>query len=389
MAVPMAHVPNARVVMIGAGQLARMTQQAAVDLDVELHVLAQRADEPAVLAGALHRLGSHTDIDALLEIAGAGEVVTFDHELVPPPLLALLEDAGHTLRPGPAALLHAQDKVIARQVLSAAGFPVPAFAVLGGLSDLAAFGASHSWPVVLKARSGGYDGRGVMVVDRLEDVPADLDWGPPERPGWLAEELVDLELEVAVLVARRPSGQAVSYPVVETTQVDGICVETVFPARISPERAEEARQLAVAIIDHVGAVGICAVELFIAKGGRILLNEIALRPHNSGHVTIEAAATSQFHQHLQAVLDWPLGATGPVAPAAAMVNLIGVAGEPEPGRRLPAALAHAHAQGAHVHLYAKESRPGRKIGHVTALADTYEAALAAAWDVRHALLGDR
>jgi 5-(carboxyamino)imidazole ribonucleotide synthase len=370
--------------MIGAGQLARMTQQAAVDLDVELHVLAQRADEPAVLAGAPYRIGSHLDWADVLAGSGDGDVVTFDHELVPPPLLTRLEAAGHVLRPSAAALLFAQDKVVARERLSAAGYPVPAFATVDSPAAVVAFAAEHGWPVVLKARAGGYDGRGVLFLAGPADLPADLEWGTPSSPAWLVEAHVDLAVELAVLVARRPSGSAVSYPVVETTQLDGICIEVVSPARVAPEVAERAGALARSIVEHIGAVGICAVELFVASGGEILVNEVALRPHNSGHITIEANVTSQFHQHLRAVLDWPLGSTGLVSPAAAMVNLIGVGSQPDPGRRLPLALA---TEGAHVHLYAKQSRPGRKIGHVTALAATAEDALDVARATCAALLG--
>jgi 5-(carboxyamino)imidazole ribonucleotide synthase len=371
----MTHRPAARVAMIGAGQLARMTQQAAVDLDVELHVLALGDDDPAVLAGARFRVGSHADGEAVRAFAGEGDVVTFDHELVPPAILADLEAAGHRLRPSRSALAAAQDKLHARQALAAAGHPVPAFAVALGADDVAHFATEHGWPVVMKARSGGYDGRGVLVIDGAADLPTDLRWGSADEPAWLVEEYVDLVAELAVIVARRPSGAAVTYPVVQTAQVDGICRHLVAPAGVPAAVAEEARSLALQLVEELDATGICAVELFVAPGDRILVNELALRPHNSGHATIEANVTSQFHQHLRAVLDWPLGATDLVAPAAAMVNLITPDAGADLGRNLPDALGVGNA---HIHLYAKESRAGRKVGHVTALGATAAAALATA-----------
>jgi 5-(carboxyamino)imidazole ribonucleotide synthase len=332
--------------MIGAGQLARMTQQAAVDLDVELTVIAQTATDPAVRAGARYRIGAHADAAAVL--------------------------AG----PGRRALGFAQDKLAARADFRAAGFAVPAYAPVRAPGDVADFGAEHGWPVVVKARSGGYDGRGVIVVAGPDAIPPEIgagDGDDPAGPAWLVEAYVDLVAELAVLVARRPSGPGVVYPVVETTQVDGICRHLVTPVTaVGPAVAVEAVRLATALADHIGAVGICAVELFVAPGGRLLVNEVALRPHNSGHATIEGNRTSQFHQHLRAVLDWPLGPTDPVAPAAAMVNLIGTADCADPSRNLPAAL---RVGGAYLHLYGKESRPGRKIGHVTALAATTADAL--------------
>src|SRR5579875_2115282 len=369
--------------MIGAGQLARMSQQAAVDLDVELHVLAQRGDDPAVQAGASYRVGRPDDDEAVLAVAENAEVVTFDHELVPQGVLARLEEAGHQVRPSPQALRFSQDKLHARRHLAEAGFPVPPWAPVHGPADVADFAAEHGWPVVLKARRGGYDGRGVLLAEGPDDVPKDLDWGTPAAPTWLAEAFVDLATELAVLVARRPSGQSAIYPVVETNQQDGICVELVTPARVDDDVAREARDVGARVAEHIGAVGICAVELFVSRTGSVLVNELALRPHNSGHATIEANATSQFHQHLRAVLDWPLGATDLLVPAAAMVNLIGVPDVPEPDRNLPLALEQP---GAHVHLYAKQSRPGRKIGHVTVLASTVEDALAEARAARDALL---
>jgi 5-(carboxyamino)imidazole ribonucleotide synthase len=390
--------------MIGAGQLARMTHQAAVDLDVELTVLAQSATDPAVLAGAAYRIGSHTDASAVAGVAGLGEVVTFDHELVPPALLADLETAGIVLRPDRRALGFAQDKLAARADFRSAGFAVPEFAPVRGAEDVADFAAEHGWPVVVKARSGGYDGRGVVIVgdptglppelgpgaaadnartdDPATDNPAGGGWAG--EPQWLVEEHVDLVAELAVVVARRPSGASAVYPVIETTQVDGICRHLVTPAgSVGPDVIADAGRLAGAVTAHIGAVGICAVELFVAAGGRLLVNEVAVRPHNSGHASIEANTTSQFHQHLRAVLDWPLGPTDLVAPAAAMVNLIGTADCADPSRNLPAALL---VDGVHVHLYGKESRPGRKIGHVTALADTTAVALDAAGRAVDALL---
>ena len=366
--------------MIGAGQLARMTQQAAVDLDVELVVIARTDRDPAVLAGAAHSFAPPGDTDGVVAATAGADVVTFDHELVPRATLEALEAAGRVLRPSPSALAFAQDKGYARESLDSLGFPVPAFAPAGGPADLAAFAEVHGWPVVLKARSGGYDGRGVIVVDGQRAAG-----GIPWAGGWLAEEHLELAAELAVLVARRPSGEAVTYPVMRTTQVDGICTHLVVSAdgaasqaraaqcRVGDSRAAE--ELAGAVVAAIGAVGVCAVELFVAADGRLLVNEVALRPHNSGHATIEACATSQFENHLRAVLDWPLGATGLVAPAAAMVNVITPGADIDPAANLPDALA---VPGARVHLYAKASRPGRKVGHVTVLGDSPGAALAKA-----------
>lgn len=363
--------------MVGAGQLARMTHQAAVDLDVDLVVLAESDADPAVLAGASHARGAPSDRDELFAAAAMAPVVTFDHELVPGPLLGELEAAGVVLRPGAAALAFAQDKLHARRELSAAGYPVPAFAAVAGPDDITAFASAHGWPVVLKARSGGYDGRGVQVLAGPGDLPAlpGAAWGTPGQPAWLVEEHLDLAAELAALVARRPSDRSVAYPLVRTTQTDGICRHLVVPAGVPPALDDAATRLAVDIVGRIGAVGITAIELFVTTDGRLLVNEAALRPHNSGHATIEACVTSQFHNHLRGVLDWPLGSSDLVAPAAAMVNLITPDADVDPAANLPAAL---EVPGASVHLYAKTSRPGRKVGHVTALAGSTAAALATA-----------
>lgn len=400
----------ARVAMIGGGQLARMTQQAAVDLDVQLIVLAGADTEPAVLAGAPYILGAHTDLDAIIKAADAAGgrgaqagrasrnrsapaapgavapagIVTFDHELVPPALLAELEARGYQLRPGRAALAVAQDKLLARRLLSERSYPVPAFTPLTSATDVVAFGRQHGWPVVVKARSGGYDGRGVIVVEGPDAIPADIEWGSGGQPAWLAEEHIALEAELAVIVARRPSGAAVTYPVVQTTQIKGICNWLVTPPAVSPALSHEAQQLALRLAEDIGAVGILAVEFFVGPGEQLLVNEVALRPHNSGHATIEANVTSQFHQHLRAVLDWPLGSTDLVAPAAAMVNLIAPDAELDVATNLPRALEVADA---HVHLYGKAPRPARKIGHVTVLGATSGQALASAQRAADLLLG--
>jgi 5-(carboxyamino)imidazole ribonucleotide synthase len=371
---------TARVGMVGAGQLARMTQRAAIDLGVRLEVLALRTDEPAPLAGAAYQLGDPSDLDAMVSLANATDVVTLDHELVPSENLLALEQAGFAVRPSAAAVRFAQDKLHARTELARLGFPVPPFTAVTDADDVAAFAAEHGWPVVLKARAGGYDGRGVELVGDRDAAGQVLATGGD----WLVEQRVDIDVEVAVVAARSPSGEHAVYPIVETVQADGICVELVLPARIPETAAAAATDLANRLVDAIGAVGIVAVELFVTTDGEVVVNELAVRPHNSGHATIEGSTTSQFHNHLRAVLDWPLGDTSMRAPVAATVNLLGGPAPTDLGRRLPWALA---VPGAHVHLYGKSSRPGRKLGHVTVLGDDADTALAAARTAAARLVG--
>jgi 5-(carboxyamino)imidazole ribonucleotide synthase len=364
----------ARVGMVGAGQLARMTQQAAVDLGVHLTVLATSSDEPAVTAGAWHRIGRPDDTDALADLAGRVDVVTFDHELVDGVALGRLAARGVAVRPSPTALRVAQDKLVARETFASLGLPGPEHCIATDRDAVRELAGRHGWPLVAKARTGGYDGRGVEVVHDEDELDAVLARGG----AWLVEQRIALVTEVAVLIARRPGGEHVVYPVVETLQRDGICHELVMPARIDAEVAERAVAVAVTLADGIDAVGIVAVELFVTAEGEVAINEIALRPHNSGHATIEGASTSQFHNHLRAVLDWPLGTTGMLAPYAVTVNILGV-DDTDISARVPAALA---IEGANVHLYGKSSRPGRKIGHVTVLGHDAEEAL---WTARRAV----
>lgn len=352
--------------MVGGGQLARMTHQAVVGLAIELRVLAQREEASTALVAAGATVGSWGSLDDLEAFADGCDVVTFDHELTPPSFLLALEDRGHLLRPSAAAERFAQDKAHQRTLLSAAGFPVPRHVVDPDDDELAAFGGAVGWPLVVKAARGGYDGRGVWVVEELaaatEVVAQLVAVGTPV----VVEEHVDLASEVAVAVARRPGGEQVRYAVTETVQRDGICVELVVPAPVDDEVAREATELAGRLVEHVDGTGVVAVELFVTTDGRLLLNELALRPHNSVHWTIEGARTSQFQNHARAVLDLPLGDPATTAPVVVTVNVLGPADGSDPRRRLGAALA---VPGVAVHLYGKQPRPGRKLGHVTAVGD--------------------
>jgi 5-(carboxyamino)imidazole ribonucleotide synthase len=358
--------------MVGGGQLSRMTHQAAIALGLSLKVLADATHDSAALVAQGVTVGSHTSLEDLRAFAQGCEVVTFDHEHVPGHLIAALEAEGLNLLPGSKALLHAQDKQVMRERLAELGVPVPPFAPVTCAADLSAFADEHGWPVVLKAATGGYDGKGVWVVGSVEDAEPVLASGVR----LLAEQLVPLQRELAAVVARSPYGQAAAWPVVETVQSDGICVEVIAPAPgLSEERALEAQSLALRLAEALGVVGVMAVELFETPDG-LLVNELAMRPHNSGHWTIEGARTSQFEQHLRAVLDYPLGATGMTAPVVVMANLLGGSGEPELDKRLHMLFARDPA--LKVHLYGKEVRPGRKIGHVTALGSDLEDTLARA-----------
>lgn len=372
----------ARVAMIGAGQLARMTHQAAIDYGITLHVLAADATDPAVTAGAAHSLGDPNNHADLAAAAAHADVITFDHELVNRHHLRALAATGVPVRPNPDALAFACDKLHLRQSLDRLGplrVPAPGCAAISDLEGIYAFGEDHGWPVILKRRSGGYDGRGVHVAEDLATAARIL--ASTNGDGWMIEEHLDIAAEFAILAARNPSGDVAVYPPIATAQRDGICRELTMPADLPAELANTAVRYATSILAGIDATGICAVEYFYTTDGRLLLNELALRPHNSGHATIEACVTSQFHQHLRAVLDWPLGSTDLISPAAT-VNLIAGADSPDPCTRLPAALTVPDVR---VHLYQKVARPGRKIGHVTALGATPNDALVSARAAAHIL----
>ncbi|MEU1607806.1 5-(carboxyamino)imidazole ribonucleotide synthase [Micromonospora matsumotoense] len=369
--------------MVGGGQLARMTHQAAIALGQSLRVLALTPDDGAALVAADVQYGDHTDLAALRTFAKSCDVVTFDHEHVPTEHIRALAAEGVKLFPPADALLHAQDKRVMRERLGALGAPNPAWRPVEAPADLLAFGAEQGWPVVLKAARGGYDGRGVWLVDdagQAAELAATLLSGGTSL---IVEERVALRRELAVQVARSPFGQVAAYPVVETVQRDGICVEVLAPAPGLPEElAVAAQQLAIDLATALGVVGLLAVELFQTDAG-LVVNELAMRPHNSGHWTIEGARTSQFEQHLRAVLDYPMGDTALTAPVVVMANVLG--GEPG-GISIDERLHHLFAAepGARVHLYGKQVRPGRKIGHVTVLGNDLDdvrarAARAARW----------
>ncbi len=358
--------------VIGGGQLARMMQQAAIGLGINLRVLSVDPADSAALVINDVRVGAHDDPEAVRAFAEGCDVVTFDHEHVPPGLLEELEVQGIAVRPGPEALINAQDKIVMRRTLTEAGIPCPRWAAIspaaGSASqraDLEAFGLAVGWPLVMKTSRGGYDGRGVWVVDSVEHALATIEENPLTEPNaWLLEEKVDFTAELAAQIVRSPHGQAVTYPVVQTVQQDGICKEVVAPAPgLDEETAISAQRIALGVAQVVGVTGMLAVELFKTDSG-LLVNELAMRPHNSGHWTIDGSVTSQFENHLRAVLDLPLGSPAPLARYSVMVNVLGT----DKGD-LYAAYRHVMARDPRikVHMYGKSARPGRKLGHVTAV----------------------
>lgn len=349
-------------------------------LGLPLRLLAEAEDASAAQVIPDQLVGDYRDLPTLLKVTDGCAVVTFDHEHVPTEHLHALEDAGVAVRPGPEALVHAQDKAVMRARLTAIGGPCPRHAVVTTPAEVAAFG----FPAVLKTTRGGYDGKGVWVVRSEDDCVEPFDAATATGVQILAEELVDFRRELSALVARSPSGQAAAYAVVETTQVDGICREVIAPAPdLSAELAGEAQTIALKVAGELAVTGVLAVELFETTDGRVLVNELAMRPHNTGHWTQDGAVTSQFENHLRAVMDLPLGSPEPRARWTVMVNILG--GDPEAGR-LYDGYPHALARDPQlrVHLYGKQIRPGRKVGHVNAYGDDLDDCLerarhAAAW----------
>ncbi|KLO46071.1 phosphoribosylaminoimidazole carboxylase [Mycobacterium nebraskense] len=374
MAVPSTRPPGAAplVAMVGGGQLARMTHQAAIALGQTLRVLATAPDEPAAQVTPDVVIGSHTDLEDLRRVAAGAHVLTFDHEHVPTELLDKLVAEGVNVAPPPQALVHAQDKLVMRRRLEALGAPVPRYAEIRSVDELDAFAQRIAGPVVVKAVRGGYDGRGVrMARDPLHAREIAATFLADDVPV-MAEEQVNLRRELSALVARSPFGQGAAWPVVETVQRDGICVQVIAPAPGLPgELAAAAQQLALRLAAELGVVGVFAVELFETTDGALLVNELAMRPHNSGHWTMDGARTSQFEQHVRAVLDYPLGDTDATVPVTVMANVLGArqTGPAMPAITMDERLHHLFARmpDARVHLYGKEERPGRKIGHVNFL----------------------
>jgi 5-(carboxyamino)imidazole ribonucleotide synthase len=356
--------------MVGGGQLARMTHQAAISLGQSLRVLADSESDGAALIAHDVEVGDYRDLGDLTSFAQDCDVVTFDHEHVPGEHIRALADAGVTVYPGADALRYAQNKVAMRERLTELGVPGPVWLDLSRQRDpaaaLADFGDRVGWPLVLKAISGGYDGKGVWIVGSVAEAEGLLAAGP----ALMAEQRADIDFEIAALVARSPFGQGAAWPVVETVQQDGICTEVIAPApRLSAESADTAQQLALRIAAELGVIGLLAVELFVTRDRGLLVNELAMRPHNSGHWTIEGCRTSQFEQHLRAVLDYPMGSTMQTAPVVVMANVLGGPDDTKPA--LDERVHHLMARwpDVKIHLYGKGFRPGRKVGHVTALGD--------------------
>jgi 5-(carboxyamino)imidazole ribonucleotide synthase len=377
--------PTALVGIVGAGQLARMTLQAAIPLDVSIRLLAANARDGAATIWRDVLIGAPDDVAALTELAETTSVVTFDHELVPVPELAALEAGGHAMRPSSTTMALAQNKQRQRERHAALGLDVPAFEITADPTQVLTFAETHGWPVVAKSAQGGYDGRGVWVLrDQAAAASFIADVGAQPGAIFVIEAFVPIERELAILVARRPGGEQAIYPLVETVQVDGICHEIIAPARGSADLAARAHEIAQIVADDAGVTGIMAIELF-ESGDRLLINEIATRPHNSGHYSIEGAVTSQFEQHLRAILDWPLGETTLNAPHVVTVNILGPQDGSDPVTRRELALA---VPGVHLHFYGKEARPGRKLGHVTALGTDLDDTRDRAWRAATLLTGE-
>ncbi|MYS59071.1 MULTISPECIES: 5-(carboxyamino)imidazole ribonucleotide synthase [Streptomycetaceae] len=355
--------------MVGGGQLARMTHEAGIPLGIRFRLLSDTPQDSAAQVVNDVVVGDYRDLDTLRAFARGCDVLTFDHEHVPTEHLRALQAEGVTVRPGPDALMHAQDKGLMRARLAAIGVPCPRNRIVADPADVAAFAAegaaegTDGFPVVLKTVRGGYDGKGVWVVRDVTEAAEPFKAGVPV----LAEEKVDFARELAANVVRSPHGQAVAYPVVESVQVDGVCDTVIAPAPgLSGELSAAAQRLALTIAKDLGVVGHLAVELFETRDGRILVNELAMRPHNSGHWTQDGAVTSQFANHLRAVLDLPLGDPRPRARWTVMCNVLG-------GDFPDMYFAYLHCMardpGLKIHMYGKDVKPGRKVGHVNTWGD--------------------
>jgi 5-(carboxyamino)imidazole ribonucleotide synthase len=365
-----------RLGIIGGGQLAKMTALSALQLGCDVIVLERKPDSPAARLATHSIVGDWNDPAQLLELATQVDVVSIENEFLDTKALAILESSGHKLFPRTATLSLIQDKFIQKKTLAKAGLPVPPFAAVANQIELLQQAAKFGWPLVLKTRRNGYDGKGNFTLRSEADIPRAWETLGGGRNELYVEAFCPFERELAIIITRSADGRVAEYPVAETVQRDHICHLVTAPANISPEIAKRAAEKGRHAIEAIGGIGSFGVEMFLTVNGEILVNELAPRVHNSGHYTIEACVCSQFENHARAVLGWPLGSTEMCAPAAAMVNLLGATDGPGDPLGLDNALAVA---GAHVHIYGKaHSARGRKMGHVTALGITAAEAIATA-----------
>ena len=375
---------NSRVGVIGGGQLARMMIAPAGKLGIEIKVLAETQNSPAAEATTL--VGDFTDLETVLNFAKSVDVITFDHEHVPLAILQQLEQQGISVQPSSKALAHAQNKLVMRKALEKIGAPNPIWKEVSTAMELDQFINEHGPEVVVKTPIGGYDGKGVRVVSSSEQVS---DWlASPMLASLggslLVEQKVSFKRELAQLSARNPAGDFVSWPVVETRQKNGVCSEVLSPApNISSEMSTQAVKIARLISDSLGVTGNLAVEMFETTEGDLLVNELAMRPHNSGHFTIEGSATSQFEQHLRAVLNLPLDKTDPIRPVAVMANLLGISNSQDLMANYDKVMSSFPE--VNIHFYGKAPRLGRKLGHITVVGDDVDSCLRTAEAARNQL----
>ena len=361
-----------RIGIVGGGQLAKMTALPAMAIGCEIVILERNQNTPAASLAADIMYGDWDDPDALLRLANKVDIVTLENEFVDANSLAKLEQAGHHLYPSSRTIGLVQDKFVQKQTLSDAGIQVAPFAAVASKQEITARGEELGWPMVLKARRNGYDGKGNATLESAQDIDAAWEKLDGDNRGLYVEAFCDFSAELAVMVTRGLNGDVVNYPVVESVQKDHICHIVRAPARIDSELTEQAIAMArkaVMTIDGVGSIG---VEMFLTGNGDIVLNEMAPRVHNSGHYTIEACECSQFENHVRAILGLPLGSCKMISPAAVMINLLG----DENGSGYPVGIDQALAvEGAHIHVYGKaKTSIGRKMGHITALGDSIDAA---------------
>ncbi|MEX1267392.1 MAG: 5-(carboxyamino)imidazole ribonucleotide synthase [Balneolaceae bacterium] len=364
---------------LGAGQLARMSALKAFELGLQTAVFSDRPENEPVQFMTPHSYsGSFDDLDSMIPFADKCDVITLENEFIDSEILKKLEEkTGTPIYPSPGSFALIENKLIEKQTFENAGIPVTPYSLIKSENDLSDFGNQHGWPFLLKSSKGGYDGYGNETVRTADEAKKAFEsLGGNTGHDIIAEAFVDFTHELAVQVARNSTGSVV-YPCCETVQENHICVAVKTPAPVDPEKQKQAQQLALKAAEAIDGKGIFAFEFFLTKEGDILLNESAPRPHNSGHYSIEGCVTSQFQNHVRAVLDLPLGDTSLIKPAAVMINLLGTK---QRNAQIDGAEKAIAEPNGHLHFYGKlQSKPGRKMAHYTLLGEDldeiYERAL--------------